>query len=39
VRIAIIAVDVQGTFADDFPGAGLPIPGAGATVELISKEA
>jgi nicotinamidase/pyrazinamidase len=32
---ALLAVDVQGTFADDFPGAGLPVPGAGATVERI----
>lgn len=31
-RTALVAVDVQGTFADDFPGAGLPVPGAAATV-------
>jgi nicotinamidase/pyrazinamidase len=34
-RTAVVAVDVQGTFADDFPGAGLPVPGSGATVEAI----
>jgi nicotinamidase/pyrazinamidase len=32
---ALIAVDVQGTFADDFPGAGLPVPGSGAIVGAI----
>jgi nicotinamidase/pyrazinamidase len=32
---ALIAVDVQGTFADDFPGAGLPVPGSGAIVDAI----
>jgi nicotinamidase-related amidase len=31
VPTALVAVDVQGTFADDFPGAGLPVPGSGAT--------
>lgn len=34
-KTAVILVDVQGTFADDFPGAGLPVPGAGATVDKI----
>lgn len=29
---ALVVVDVQGTFADDFPGAGLPVPGAGETL-------
>lgn len=29
---ALLAVDVQGTFADDFPGAGLPVPGSGDLV-------
>jgi nicotinamidase/pyrazinamidase len=28
-------VDVQGTFADDFPGAGLPVPGSGRIVDAI----
>lgn len=32
-RTAIICVDVQGTFADDFEGAGLPVPGAAKTVK------
>lgn len=32
---ALVAVDVQGTFADDFPGAGLPVPGSGRIVEAI----
>jgi nicotinamidase/pyrazinamidase len=30
-----VAVDVQGTFADDFPGAGLPVPGSGERVDAI----
>lgn len=32
---ALLVVDVQGTFADDFPGAGLPVAGAGERVEAI----
>lgn len=32
---ALVVVDVQGTFADDFPGAGLPVPGAGERVDAI----
>lgn len=32
---ALVVVDVQGTFADDFPGAGLPVPGSGERVDAI----
>lgn len=34
-QTAVIAVDVQATFADDFPGAGLPVPGSAETVDSI----
>jgi len=34
-KTALIAVDVQGTFADDFPDAGLPVSGAARTVDAI----
>ena len=34
---AVIAVDVQGTFADDVEGAGLPVPGAARTVDPIRR--
>lgn len=34
-RTALVVVDLQGTFADDFPGAGLPVPGSGRRVDAI----
>jgi nicotinamidase/pyrazinamidase len=34
-RTALVPVDVQGTFADDFPGAGLPVAGSGDRVDAI----
>lgn len=36
-RTALVAVDVQGTFADDVPAAGLPVPGSGERVEAIRR--
>jgi 8-oxo-dGTP diphosphatase len=35
MNTVIIDVDMQGTFADDFAGAGLPVPGSSATVDPI----
>lgn len=34
-RTAVVVVDLQGTFADDVPDAGLPVPHSGETVDAI----